>query len=91
MSEAIICCSCGSVPDYCRKALSILRPELKEVTTYAGPKVKELTGRVSADSEMGQKLAALIVRRGRYGEYYRWDEQGNVIEAWNLLRTRRIL
>lgn len=90
MSNAIICCSCGSTPDYCKKSLAIIYPERKDAPTYIGSKVKELVGKVPDDSEMGRKLSTLVGRRGRYGEYYEWDEAGNIVEAWNLLRSRRL-
>lgn len=88
--QAIVCCKCSSIPDFCKKAFKVLRPDSPVPAIYMGTEITRLIAELSPQTEIEQKLLGLSSKRGRYGYYFEWDEKGEVLFAWNLLQSRRI-
>lgn len=89
--RAIICCACGAVPDYCKKSFRVLFPDKEVPPLYIKNKAKDLLTTIPNPSEAYTQVElAAVKKRGRYGNYIEYDEDGNIIEYWNLLKSRRI-
>lgn len=90
--KAIICCACGSVPDYCKKSFKILFPDIPVPPLYIKSKAQVLLDALPKNSEAHKQIElAAIKKRGRYGNYIEYDDEGNIIDYWNLLKSRRIV
>lgn len=89
--KAIICCACGSVPDYCKKSFKVLFPKENLPPIYIKSKAKDLLATIPNPSEAYKQIElTALKRRGRYGNYIEYDEKGDILDYWNLLKSRRI-
>jgi len=89
--KAIFCCACGSVPDYCKKSFKILFPGEQLPQMYIKSKAKDLLDTIPIDSEAYKQITLVALKkRGRYGNYMEYDENGVILDYWNLLKSRRI-
>lgn len=91
MSDAIVCCACGSVPDYCKKSFKILFSKESLPQLYIKDRAKELLETVPAESELHLQVSRILRRKGRYGFYFEYDETGHILDYWNLLKSRRVV
>lgn len=90
--KAIISCACGSVPDYCKKSFKILFPKEEVPPLYIKSKATALLDALPKGSEAYKQIElAAIKKRGRYGNYIEYDEDGRILDYWNLLKSRRIV
>ncbi len=89
--KAIICCACGAVPGYCKRSFKILFPNEPVPPLYIKSKAKELLEALPKTSEAYAQIDMVVKKRGRYGNYIEYDEDGAVIDYWNLLKSRRIV
>ena len=89
--RAIICCACGAVPGYCKRSFKILFPNEPVPPLYIKSKAKDLLATIPEQSEAYVQISAVLNRHGRYGNYIAYDDDGTVIDYWNLLKSRRIV
>lgn len=88
--KAIACCACASVPKYCQSSWKVLFPKEPLPTMYIKEKAKAILESVPEDSKMYQELAKILKKRGRYGFYFEYTEDGEILDYWNLLKHRRV-
>lgn len=87
----IFCCSCSSVPNYCKKAFSSIHPDSLLPPLYLSRKFSTILATFPPDSEVYSTISPLAEKKGRFGYFLAWDDNYKVLEYWNLLKTRRIL
>lgn len=88
--KAIVCCACGSVPKYCESSFKAQFPGELVPKMYIKNKAVELLDALPAKSNMHDQITLILKRRGRYGFYFEYDEDGNILSMWNLLKHRRV-
>ena len=90
--KAILTCACGSVPKYCERAYKILFPDEKRTPViYIKTKARPLLEDIPKGSEAYIKIDQVLTKRGRYGIYLEYNEEGKILDCWNLLKSRRML
>lgn len=91
MSKAIICCSCSSVPNYCKKTYAILFPKTDTPPVYLSKKILPFADSFPKGSEVHDYLYQFGKRRGRFGYFIEWKDDGALVQVWNLLRSKKLL
>lgn len=89
--KAIVCCACGSVPDYCKKSFKILFPGEELPPLYIKSKAKDILAELPETSDTYAQISLILRKRGRYGFYFEYDKSGNILDYWNLLKSRRVV
>ena len=88
--KAIVTCACAGAPRYCQSSYKVLFPNEELPTMYIKEKAKAILESVPEDSKMYQELAKILRKRGRYGFYFEYNDQGEILDYWNLLKHRRV-
>ena len=88
--KAIVTCACAGAPRYCQSSYKVLFPNEELPTMYIKEKAKAILESVPEDSKMYQELAKILRKRGRYGFYFEYNDQGEILDYWNLLKQRRV-
>lgn len=87
--KAILACACGSVPDYCKRSYRILFPDERVPVVYIKKKALPLLEDIPKESAMAKRIEKILRDRGRYGFYFEYNEEGEIIDEWNLLKHKR--
>ena len=88
--KAIACCACGSVPKYCESSFKAQFPGEPMPKLYIKNKATDILDTLPLQSKMHQELAKILKKRGRYGFYFEYTEDGEILDYWNLLKHRRV-
>lgn len=88
--KAIVCCKCAGAPQYCKSSFSSQFPDEPLPPLYIKEKAKDLLTSVPDTSELYAQVSQILRRKGRYGFYFEYAEDGHVLDCWNLLRHRRV-
>lgn len=90
MAKVILSCKCSGAPKYCESSFKSTFPDAPLPTFYLGGKAADLFEFLPNPSEMRKQIEIILKKRGRYGFYYEYDEDGNVLKCWNLLKHKEV-
>ena len=88
--KAIVTCACAGAPKYCQSSYKVLFPGEELPTMYIKEKAKAILESVPSTSKLYEELAKILKKRGRYGFYFEYTEDGEILDYWNLLKHRRV-
>lgn len=89
--KAILSCSCAGTPKYCESAYRALFPNEKRVpVVYIKNRARPLLEDVPRKSRAYEELLSVMRRHGKYGFYLEYNEEGEILDYWNLLKSRRV-
>lgn len=88
--KAIITCACAGAPKYCESAFKVLFPDEPLPKMYIKNKANDLLATLPLQSEVYTQVYLALKRKGRYGFYFEYDEEGHILDCWNLLKHRRV-
>ena len=88
--KAIVTCACAGAPKYCQSSYKVLFPNEELPTMYIKEKAKAILESVPSTSELYEEVAKILRKKGRYGFYFEYNDQGEILDCWNLLKHRRV-
>lgn len=90
MTEYILACTCSGVPEKAVTSFKIMFPglEVPEVTK-GKTNILTLSSR-NPDTNLGKYLHAIAKQNGQYAYYIKADDDGNIVENYNLLTGSRL-
>lgn len=89
--KAIVTCACAGAPKYCESSFKVLFKGEPLPTMYIKSKARDILESVPKESKMYEELSTILRKRGRYGFYFEYNEKGEILDYWNLLKSRRML
>lgn len=87
--KAILSCACGAVPDYCKRSYNIIFPNERVPVVYIKKKALPLLEDIPKGSPMAMRIEKILRDRGRYGYYFEYNEEGEILDEINLLKHKR--
>ena len=87
--KAILSCACGAVPDYCKRSFKIMFPDERPPVVYIKTKARPLLEDIPKESPMAKRIEKILHDRGRYGYYFEYNEEGEILDEINLLKHKR--
>lgn len=88
--KGIFVCSCGGMKDKAEKAFKIIFPKAEVPTVYRGEAAISRAASKYPNTNVYNYLTAIAKTNGRYAYYVASDEQGNVIDNYNLLTGKKV-
>ena len=89
--KIILSCKCGDTPTFARDAYSLLFPDAPTPNTYiGGAAIERAASRFSSTSEAYQYIMGVANSREKYAVYLDVNDNGGIVEAYNLLTGNRI-
>lgn len=88
--NAIVCCKCGGVSVYAKTAFKGMHPKEPVPEIYISNKGYTLLETLPKDSEVARFLTGVLKKRGRYGYYLSWKEDGTIEEIYNYIKNQRV-
>ena len=88
--NAIVCCKCGGVAPYAEKAFKGMHPKEPLPEIYLSGKGYKLLDSLPQGSEVYRFLSGVLKKRGRYGYYLSWKEDGTLEEVYNYIKNQRV-
>lgn len=91
MNKAIMCCKCGQTPKYSEDSYKILFPKEKVPDIYAGDvKISDLLQKLKPSTNIYIYVRSLIRTKDKFSYYMAWNNDGTIVEQWDLLKGRRV-
>ena len=88
--KAILTCVCAGAPKYCESSFKTLFPNEPLPHIYIKRNALAIYEDIPNPSEMRTQIETILRKRGRYGYYYEYDEDGKVLKCWNLLKHKEV-
>lgn len=88
--KALVCCRCGGVSTYVKTGYKGLYPKTPVPDTYISKDGYKLLETMPPNSDIYKFLAGVLKRRGRYGYYLSWNEDGSIEEVYNFIKNKRM-
>lgn len=91
MRNAIVTCSCGSLPTYAQTQYKIQHPNSLIPPLYISKKAYSLLETFPPTSEAYQFLSGVLKKRGRYAYLMEWDDSFSLVHVWNYQTNKRVV
>lgn len=88
--KGIFVCSCGGMKEKAEKAFKILFPREEVPQIYRGEAAISRAAGKYPNTNIHNYLTAISRTNGRYAYYVSSDDNGNVVENYNLLTGKKV-
>lgn len=86
----ITCCDCSDTPMFSRDAYKILFKGSPVPKLYTQKELHLLIKELPMDTEVHQYVEKLMKQKPKFSFFVHSDEDGNIIERWDLLAGRMV-
>ena len=88
--KGLFICSCGGVKDKATTSFKILFPREEVPQVYRGEAAISRVASKYPNTNIYNYLTAIAKTNGRYAYYVSSDENGNVVDNYNLLTGKKV-
>lgn len=91
MSGFIICCDCGDTPRYSVETYKIMGKTSKIPQVFTSDKAYLALRELPRGSNVFKFVETLMRGKGKYSFYLEYDDDGNVMRHWDLLKADKLI
>ena len=89
MNRYILLCKCSNVPQSAKLAFEIAFPGQEEPPVYRGADAIRALTEQKPNTNFSKYVSAIAKKHGRFA-YYIEEEDGNIMQSYDLLKGRRV-
>lgn len=91
MTDFIVCCDCGDTQKYSVESYRLLAKTKRTPDVFLSNKVHTLLERLPKDTNVYGFAERMMNTKGKYSYYIAYDDNGDVVEQWNLLSGSKLI
>lgn len=92
MTELAVCCKCGQMDKFTADAFAILLPDRQFPELSVGSsRIKDTANSFQKDTNIYKYLMGLSRSKEKFSYYFVVDDNGNIVEQWNLKKGTRVI